>query len=452
MSIYSGRTDNMESTFSGMKSSNLPSVESTDPPLVLITGAGIAGLMLAIMLERANIPYLIFEKVKEIKPLVCGRPMLYNLLLSRIPSSKIHLGKRVVSFLQNKEGVMVRFQDRTTVHGDILVGADGAYSGVRQHLYKELDKVGKLPKSDSKPFTVGYVCMVGLTDPMDSDKFPEDGSICHADTMINNSKNYSWNTMSLPGNSFSWSAVLQLDSSSFAYEHLKNSEWSLEENEKMIKEIRDFKTLYGPLGDLISATPRHSISRVFLEDKFFETWTYSRTALLGDVCTNPFLTSYDIVAVGSLACHKLLPSSGLGAVNAIQDAVVLANCIYEMRVTSYDSIVEALKSYHEQRSDVARTLYNSSKFTGKIHYGHTFLERAVRHVFNYLPTSAQNHGLVKTMAFRPQISFLPLVPNRGKGAVIPQKPSQKYLDEQAKAKKAAKETKKATGSNNAIVI
>lgn len=31
------------------------------------------------------------------------------------------------------------------------------------------------------------------------------------------------------------------------------------------------------------------------------------------------------------ACHKLFPSAGLGAVAATQDALVLANCLYEMK-------------------------------------------------------------------------------------------------------------------------
>ncbi|KAF9157528.1 hypothetical protein BGX21_005770, partial [Mortierella sp. AD011] len=38
-------------------------------PKVLIVGAGIGGLTLAAILEKANIPYEIFEKASSIKPL-----------------------------------------------------------------------------------------------------------------------------------------------------------------------------------------------------------------------------------------------------------------------------------------------------------------------------------------------------------------------------------------------
>ncbi|KAG0022223.1 hypothetical protein BGZ80_000736 [Entomortierella chlamydospora] len=382
--------------------------------------------MLANILEKTNISYEIFEKTKEIKPVgaiitisptvlpafeqlglyedflkmsypvtgtdvrnkdakleasitienfkqlvgyefaVCQRSKLYDLLLSRVPDNKIHFGKRVVSLLQNKEGVMVRLHDGATVHGDILVGADGAYSAVRQHLYKQLSNMGKLPKSDSKPITKGFFCMAGITNPLDPQKIPDlKDEFCHCDTIIPNDGKYSWNTLTLPGNIISWGTICQLDSETYINEHLRNSEWSPEENEQLIKE--------------------------------------------------------------------LLPSGGLGAVNAILDAVVLANCIYEMKIATYDAVTDALNEYREQRYDEAKAQYESSKFSGKVYYGHTMMERAIRHVVvNYMPPSIQSYGVAKAMACRPQVAFLPLIPNRGTTEVIPQKPSAKYFAEQAR--------------------
>lgn len=39
------------------------------PPHVLISGAGLAGLFLGILLERAGIPFDIYERAEEVKPL-----------------------------------------------------------------------------------------------------------------------------------------------------------------------------------------------------------------------------------------------------------------------------------------------------------------------------------------------------------------------------------------------
>lgn len=51
----------------------------------------------------------------------------------------------------------------------------------------------------------------------------------------------------------------------------------------MIAEVKDFLIpLGGTLGDLINATPSDIISRVYLEDKMFETWNHCRVALIGD--------------------------------------------------------------------------------------------------------------------------------------------------------------------------
>ncbi|KAF9993263.1 hypothetical protein BGZ80_001695 [Entomortierella chlamydospora] len=444
-------------------------------PHVMIVGAGLAGLFLAILLDRINVPYEIYERSELVRPLggimslnanilpaleqlglldelkkislpsrdfniytgkmekiavlggddtfaeaigydihMFSRPKFYALLLSHVPAGKIHYKKKVMSIAHNKEGAMIRCSDGTTYHGDILVGADGAYSGIRQNLYKSLQGNGQLPDSDTKALSKCNICMVGTTDPLDPEKFPglsDTTAVLYQ--MIGEGTPYTWSSMSVPNNQICWNAVKQLESGESEDERFRNSEWGPESNEAMIKEIRDFRVPTGTLGDLIDATPKDSISRVFLEDKLFETWNHGRVVLIGD------------------ACHKLLPSSGQGAVNALQDSVILANCIYELRSTAEDDIAEALREFKEQRYPHVKGQYVASQMSAKLLYGQTFFERLVRKVvLNYLPKSIQQKSMFKDLAYRPQASFLPQVPKRGINDVLPQKPSKRYQEEQ----------------------
>ena len=62
-----------------------------------------------------------------------------------------------------------------------------------------------------------------------------------------------------------------------------------------------------------------------------------------------------------LAAHKLLPSSGQGANNAMEDAVILANCLYEIGTPSLLDVKAALKSYKDQRLPHVVEQYKASK-------------------------------------------------------------------------------------------
>lgn len=83
------------------------------------------------------------------------------------------MGKRIESFDQSKENITVRFTDDTTYQGDILVGADGAYSAVRRHMYQALKEKSTLPTTDEQPLPFDCVCLVGQTTELDPEEFPE---------------------------------------------------------------------------------------------------------------------------------------------------------------------------------------------------------------------------------------------------------------------------------------
>lgn len=66
---------------------------------------------------------------------------------------------------------------------------------------------------------------------------------------------------------------------------------------------------------------------------------------------------------------QMQPSAGQGAVSAMQDAVVLVNCIYEIENVTYENIKAALADYRAQRYEHAAFQVNLGKTLAKIMFG-----------------------------------------------------------------------------------
>ncbi|KAG0264366.1 hypothetical protein BG011_006972 [Mortierella polycephala] len=205
----------------------------------------------------------------------------------------------------------------------------------------------------------------------------------------------------------------ELDSS------FRNSEWGPEAADAMCREVRDFPVPRNnmTIGDLIDATPKEYISKVMLEEKIFDTWYSGRTCLIGD-----------------------------GAVSSIQDAVVLANCIYELPATpTVENIEKAFKHYKDERFPLAKTAYNTSHRLASI-VGQQWYNDLIRTILKYMPKSVFTRSLHVMYAYRPQASFLPLVTDRGE-----LKPAhQPSLDRARALRKAEDKAKAATSSSISI--
>ncbi|KAF9948613.1 hypothetical protein BGZ70_002145 [Mortierella alpina] len=363
-------------------------------------GTFVGGLDMSKHQEWTGYPTIIFH-----------RPQLHSLMLSKLALKKIHYSKRVLSTGQNENGVLIRCQDGTTYEGDILVGADGAYSAVRQSLYEQLDKMGCLPQSDSQTMLVGHSCLVGTTNDLDEVQYPVvKGDTSHFAVLVADDLPHSVTLNTVPGNRICWAVRVMMDGQE-KDTSFRNSEWGPESIESMVKQVSHHKIPFGgTLGDLIEATPKNLISRVFLEEKCFETWHHQRTVLLGD------------------ACHKMLPSGGQGATNAMQDAVVLANGIYDLQSTSLEDVEAALKDYRQQRYAHAKQQVDRSAGVGRVMHGRAWFARFVRNVIlNWMPASLEKMRFSKAYAYRPQAVFLPLAENRGEFQVLPQRPSKREV-------------------------
>ncbi|KAI1314657.1 hypothetical protein EDD11_001910 [Mortierella claussenii] len=275
---------------------------------ILIVGGGIGGLMLGIMLERAGISYQILERSPEHRPLgsaislngtvlrlfeqlglleelhkiskfagrlhlvkedletqghidlehfresvVFGRPDLFKMLVSHIPSHKLLMSKRILSTSQTELGVLVRCSDGSTFHGDVLVGADGAYSSIRQCMHKSLKEKGLLPKSDSEQLKFDQHCVVGITNELDPERYPilkED--YCELFGVIGKKRPYTIWLIPITGNRFAWSIGGRVPDSEVGQEDVRSfsfAEWWPELATDVCDLVRnytlpDFKVLY----------------------------------------------------------------------------------------------------------------------------------------------------------------------------------------------------------------
>ncbi|KAF8925903.1 hypothetical protein BGZ58_000381 [Dissophora ornata] len=428
-------------------------------PVVLIVGAGLAGLMMGGLLEQMGLQYTILERAAKVKPLglleglkdislvsegmdifdnrlkklgsvgmknqkelsgydqyIFARPRLYELMLKLVPPHRLLMNKKILRVEEKDDKVIVHCADNMTYEGDILIGADGTNSSVRQSIYKKLDQQGVLPKSDTEEFEVGYTLMVGVAKPKDPTKYPQlEDDTCHFPSVLGGDYRI-WSLSTMPGNQICWALITQFKTDEEAREQqFRNSEWGPEANEAMIKEFYNKPCPFGGImGDLIDDTPKELISKVFVEEKMFDTWYSGRTVLIGD------------------ACHKMLPAGGQGGINAMQDAVVLSNVIYDLVDTSSENISEAFKDYYEQRHPRAKAMVNNSKFISNAMGGQTMFQRFVRHVlFNYIPDSVLQKDFADKAAYRPQVTWMPMVPSHGTIAPVPQKPSKRYTQERS---------------------
>ncbi|KAG0079568.1 hypothetical protein BGZ90_002256 [Linnemannia elongata] len=423
-------------------------VDTNPKPTVIIVGAGLGGLMLAALLERVDIPYLILERANSFKPLgsamslggqvlpvftqlgiaekyqamakpytfsrgisetgesllrldwsatkevygypnyIVARPQLYDLMLTQVPAHKILLGKRVLTISEDDERVKVQTSDNSIYEGDILVGADGAYSAVRQRLYETLKQQDRLPKSDQEDLPFNCTCLVGQTEPLDPEEFPQlkDTGYPFIFTLGREGRPYT-------------AAQEQ------RFRHSENSEWGPYAALTMCDETRDFPIHYFgkdgaklTMGYLYDKTPQDRISKVMLEEKIFKTWHHGRTVLLGD------------------ACHKLNPSAGQGAITAMHDAIVLANQIYALPTNTSKAIHKAFTEYQAERYPPAIEASRNSILLSMI-LSKGFMGKVALFVTQHIPDWIWRIFVRKMVHTRP--AFGPLERQEYKETVLP---------------------------------
>ena len=324
-------------------------------PRILIAGAGIGGLALAIALQRNGTTAVIWERAQALREIGAGllltpnalwilqrlglldhacragrvvsrweilsrsgkvmqafrqngdlpsisvtRSAFQQMLLAKLPPEAVLLNHEVRGVKRVTEGGTMAV---TSAHGvnfsaDLLVGADGGNSAVRAAV------------SDARlPRVLGYVGWRGLVSQIPTGW--EDGRISE-----------SWGD----GARFGIAAVAAGRTYWYATEN-KPAGWSVPVEERKAHLLRRFRNWHAPVCDLIAATNDDDILlSPISEQHTLRSWHRGSVTLLGD------------------AAHLMSPNLGQGAAMALEDAWVLAECLREHGIGS-----EALLLYEKLR-------------------------------------------------------------------------------------------------------
>jgi len=256
------------------------------------------------------------------------RAALVDILSTGLPPGTLNLGMRFTGFVQEANEVVARFQNGTEVRGDLLVGADGIRSVVREQLFPEV----RLRYS-------GQTCYRGITE-MD---LPNRLAYTCWEVWGDNCCRFGFSPVG-PRQVY-WFAPMS--SSEGVEDRIGTTKNQLAER---------YMGFPDPVPELIAATEAAEIIRTDLHDfRPIPEWHDGRAVLIGD------------------AAHAMTPNLGQGGAQAIEDALVLAE-----QLDRHDSIAEALDRYQRLRMPKAAWIVNTAWRFGQLSHWQNFAARWVR--------------------------------------------------------------------------
>lgn len=243
------------------------------------------------------------------------RADLHTALAKELDANSIQLDREFVGFDQNETGVAARFADGSEAHGSLLIGADGLFSKVRAQLW------GAEP-----PRFAGYTSCRGVL-AQAPQGFPSGTGfeawgrgrrfgLFH----IGRGRAYWYATWNAPAGEAE------------AGEELKH----------YLQEI--FAEWAAPVPQALATTPAATLIRTDICDRpALPRWGSRRVTLLGD------------------AAHPTTPNLGQGACMAIEDAVVLAQCL-----SRQPDHAAALRTYENRSGARTASIVSASRRMGWI--------------------------------------------------------------------------------------
>jgi 2-polyprenyl-6-methoxyphenol hydroxylase-like FAD-dependent oxidoreductase len=294
--------------------------------------------------EEINLKYGV------VNTLTLHRADLHQVLVNQLNPTVIHKAKNCVDFVVKSDGVELQFADGSSSQEDFVIGADGIHSVFRNKL---------LPLSSLR--YSGYTCWRAAISDV-----PEDLVSDEAVETWGRGKRFGM--VPLTNNRIYWYATVNAPQSN------KSFSCSIDEV------AQSFKEFHYPVGKILSMTKSEQLIRNDISDfKPITRYAFGNIVLMGD------------------AAHATTPNLGQGACMAIEDAVILANCI-----DKESDAVKAFGYFQHLRIKRNTQIVNASYSLGKIAQFKNPLLASVRNAaMRFTPASVAD----KQLKFLYDISF-----------------------------------------------
>lgn len=247
------------------------------------------------------------------------RADLHDALRAALGDRHVTLGARCVSVEQQGSEVTVRFADGRTATGDLLIGADGIHSAVREYV-----------AGPDRPIWSRQVAWRGLASAAVGDEI---GLERRQHSFWGPRKQFVTYYVSA-GRLINWVGISQSD------DDWREESWSArgERGEALAL----FEGWHDQVRALIAGTD--PIFRWALFDRPpLETWIRGRVTLLGD------------------AAHPMMPFMGQGASQSVEDGLVLARCLAAHR----DNPLRGIEAYVGRRQERTAKVQIASRDRGR---------------------------------------------------------------------------------------